>query len=547
MGLTAPGVGSGLDVKGLVETLVNAERIPAQTRLSQKATKISTNLTALGQVKSTLAKLQDNLGKLYNINEFYKMKISSSDSDHFSVSATEKANPGIYNITVNKMAQRHSLSSQPTTATNLGAGTLTIQLGTYNAGNTSFTNNPDKAPIVINIGPGNDSLQNICDTINKTNPAVQANIVQDNQGARITITSTETGEKTAMKITVSNNSGNTLSNLAYDPTTGTPSPMQETVKAQNSEILVNGITLSNSSNTLKDVISGITLDLKKAEENKNITLNMEQDKGALSTLVKDFIKQYNDSISALNSFTAYDTASKKAGPLQSDASVRNLKAKLSALATEFTPTGDGKVQSLVDLGIKTDSKGLLVMDDKKFNAMLESNYKDIGALFAKTGTASDPDIRINKLDKSVKAGTYNVNLDTYLPGTSMSGSIGGHSASSSNGIILKGSGALSQLALDISGGSTGPRGSVTIRDGLAVRLDSLLESYLSDKGDLTQKTRQLSSDLDNLDKENSILLERMEVLEKRYLKQFNALDAVMTNLKKTTGMVDQLGNLPKIQ
>lgn len=547
MGITAPGVGSGLDVQGLVEKLVSAERVPAQKRLSEKATRVSTHLTALGQIKSVLAKFQDSLSKLYNVNEFYKMKVTTSDTEHFNVTTTEKANSGQYNVIVKQLAQRQSLSSSPTSASNLGTGTLTIDFGTYNSDKTTFTNNSDKAPVVINITSGNDSLQNICDTINKSTSSVQANIIQDSQGSRISITSAETGEKMAMKISVTNNSGNALSSLAYDPTTGV-NAMTETAKALNSEVMVNGVSLINSTNNLKDAITGITLDLKKAEPDKTVSLGIEQDKTILSSMVRDFVKQFNDSMTALNAMTGYDKETKTADPLRSDDGIRNLKTSLGNLVTSIIPNGDSQISSLVDIGIKTDAKGLLILDDKKFTAALESNYADIGAIFAKTATATDPNIRINKLDKTVKAGTYHIILDSYEEGKSMTGSIGGLKAISSNGTTLKGTGALSQLAVDVLGGNSGPRGSIHVQDGLAVLIGDLFDGYLNDKtGNYSQTTKKLTGQLNSYDKENDALLTRMAALEKRYLRQFNALDAVLASLQKTTGMIDQLGNLPKIQ
>lgn len=538
MSLSSPGVGSGLDVKTLVDALVKAEITPAQARHDKKITSVSTELSAIGQLKSVLSNLQTSLAKLSDLSQFYNMKYLMSDQDYFSTSITPQAAKGSYQIEVQKLAQQQSLASNY--MTNTGSGTLTITFGTYNGDKTTFTPNASATPASIIIAPGSDSLIAVRDAINNSNSGVTAGIVQDSLGSRLAITSSKTGENYAMKI-----SGG-VSSLNYDPTTGINS-LTETVNAQNSIVKVNGITLNQSTNQLQEAISGVTLNLKKAEIGKTITLTVDDNKDQLTSLVNDFVKQYNDSMTFLTNLTGFNSETKQGGIFQGDPQFRNLKQNLNKWATSPMTNGSSPIKSLADLGIISNKQGLLEIKQEKYKKALENNYKDIGALFAKTATASDPNIRIKSVNTKVKAGSYDVNLTEFTPGVSMSGTIGSLSATSSDGIALNGSGVLGGLSINILSGSTGSRGTITVNDGIAVQMNSFLDTYMNSKGDLNLRTDQLNKQVKQLDKSQEVIDIRSESIQKRYLRQFTSLDTLLSQMQSTSGfLTQQLANLPKL-
>ncbi|WP_298626061.1 flagellar filament capping protein FliD [uncultured Legionella sp.] len=538
MSLSSPGVGSGLDVATLVATLVKAEITPAQTRHDNQVTSVKTELSAIGQLKSVLSNLRTSLTKLSDLSQFYNMKYSMSEQDYFSTSITAQATKGSYQIEVQKLAQQQSLASNY--LTNTGSGTFTITLGTYNSDKTTFTANASATPVSITIAPGSDSLVAVRDAINNSNSGVTAGIVQDSQGSRLALTSTKSGENYAMKI-----SGD-ITSLNYDPTTGVNS-LTETVAAQNSVVKINGIMLNQSSNQLQEAISGVTLNLKKAEPGKTITLTVDDNKDQLTSLMNDFVKQYNDSMTFLTNLTGYNSETKQGGVFQGDPQFRNLKQNLTKWATGPITNGDSPIKSLADLGITSNKQGLLEINQDKYKKVLENNYKDIGSLFAKTATASDPNIRIKSVNTNVKAGSYDVNLTEFTPGVSMSGTIGSLSASSSDGLTLSGSGRLGGLSINILSGSTGSRGSITVNDGIAVQMNSFLDTYMSTQGDLDLRTAQLNKQVKQLDKAQEAIALRSDAIQKRYLSQFTALDSLLTQMQNTTSfLTQQLANLPKL-
>lgn len=542
MSLSSPGVGSGLDVKAIVDAYVKAEITPLQVRHDKKLSNVNTELSAIGQLKSALSNLQTSLTKLSDLNQFYTMKYSISDPDYIGTNLTPQAIKGTYQIEVQKLAQQQTLASGyiPDLA-NAGSGAITIDFGTYNSDKTAFTVNSAATPVTINIAPGNGSLVAIRDAINNSGAGVTAAIVQDNQGSRLTLTSPQTGENYAMKI-----SGGVTA-LNYDPTTGVNS-MTETINAQNSLVKINGLVLSQSSNQLKDAISGVTLNLKKAELGKIINLTVDDNKDQVTLLINDFMKQYNDSMTFLTNLTGYNSETKQGGVFQGDPQFRNLKLNLNKWATSPFTNNNSNLKTLADLGIITNKQGLLEIKNDKYTKAITNNYKEIGALFAKTASTSDSNIRLNKVSSTVKAGNYDVNLSAFTPGVSMTGTIGGLPASSADGITLVGSGELSGLSVNVLSGTTGSRGSITVNDGLAVMMNGFLDTYMGTKGDLNLRADQLNTQVKQLSKVQDSIDTRGASIQARYLKQFTALDVLLTQLTSTSNsLTQQLAGLPSLK
>lgn len=552
-GLTSSGVGSGLDVKGIVDALVQADITPTKNRLDKQEASITTQLSALGQIKSALSNLQTSMIKLSNINQFYALKSSVSDTSILSASVNNDASAGQYQIEVQTIATKQNLASSSyiNSSSTVGNGSITIDFGTYSNSNTVFTANPDKQSVTINVAPGQDSLSAIRDAINNSGSGVQANIVKDSSGYRLTLSSPETGQSLAMRISVidndgTNNNSTGLSALAFDPTIGNNSLIQTTV-AKDSQVSINGLLLTQSSNQLKNAIEGVTIDLKKAQPGTLVDLTIANNDSQLTNAVNEFIKQYNDTMTTIYSLTSYNAETKKGGTLQADSGVRTLKLNLSKILGEPVAKSGSTVLTLADIGIKTNKQGLLEMDSDKFNTAVTNNYDAIAALFAKTATATDTNIRIKSVGNGVKTGLYNLVINSFVPGTSLSGTIGGVNATSSDGLTLKGTSSFQGLSVEVLAGSTGARGQIEITDGLAVKLNNLLTNYLGDTGDLSTKTEQLNGRLGDIDSQRAQLTTKASTLSNRYTKQFTALDALLVKMQSTSDfLTQQLANLPQL-
>ncbi len=453
--LSSVGVGSGLDVQGIVTKLVQAEGSPTATRLNTAEAQVQAKLSALGTLRSALASFQDTVAVLKDVEKFRGRSATLSSSDFLDVSAAATAAPGTYSIEVEQLAQAHKLQSQTfaSTSTVVGTGTLSILTG----GET----------FDVAIDSTTDTLTGIAAAINDSaaGAKVVATVVVGTGGAaRLTLTARASGAANALTVTASGGDGG-LAVLATPPAVG---GLTEITPAQDAKVLIDGFEASSSTNTVTDAISGVELDLLAANQSGGTSqLTVGYDVAAARASIDDFVKSYNAVVDAIDSVASYNTDTKQGGPLFGDIGVRNLGYQLRRVLSDAVPGIDQSFDMLTKIGVTTQVDGKLSVDSAKADAAFSSNFDAIGDLFA------DP------------------------------------------------------------------------TNGLAVKLNTLLDPYLQSNGVFDSRTASLQSSIDDIGKQRDALNARLQVLQDRYLKQFNALDTLLSQLQSTSNyLTQQLSQLP---
>lgn len=388
------------------------------TALATKEAKYQAQLSAYGSLKGALSTFQTAVAALANPAKFSAVSASLADSTVASASASSTATAGSYAVKVTTLAQSQKLQSDSAfalTSDTLGYGTLTISFGTYNPGFTSFTLNPDKASKTITIGAGQNSLSGVRDAINAANVGVSANIVNDGTtGNHLVITSNDTGEANALRITVADasdvsNTDNTgLSQLAFDPAAVVP--VQHMTQpagagAQNAALTIDGIAISKASNTITNAIQGVTLNLLKVNTTAT-TLTVARDTAATQTAVQSFVTAYNNVNKIITDLSKYDLVNKKAAILTGDSALVSLKSQLRAVFNTALSTAGGGLTALPDIGITFQKDGTLALDLTKLNTVLSNATKDVSTLFAAVGKLSDSLVTFGTSTTATKNGTY---------------------------------------------------------------------------------------------------------------------------------------------
>ena len=214
--ISSAGIGSGLDVNAIVNSLMAVERQPL-TRLQTTATTMQTKLSAFGQMQSLVSAFRDAMAPLYKADSYALTNASSSDPTSVSVGSTAKAVPGTYSVSVSALSSTQSTvsaSGQFTSETDVvGTGSLTLTLGTWSAGQTAFTPKTGTTSVVIPIGASENTLAGIRDKINAANAGVSATIVTDSTGSRLAFQSSSTGANNGFRISVSDDDTNNTDNL----------------------------------------------------------------------------------------------------------------------------------------------------------------------------------------------------------------------------------------------------------------------------------------------------------------------------------------------
>jgi len=210
--ISSPGLGSGLDVDGIVGRLMAVEQRPLLI-LSNKEASQQAQISAYGSLKGALSSFQSSAKTLANLSIFTGVKANVGDSTIATASANTKAAAGNHQIEVQNLAQAQKIKSESfaTTSTVIGSGTLTIEFGTYN-GDGTFTSNPTKTSKTITIESDQTELSSIRDAINEASAGITASIVNDGSGNRLVISSDNTGIDNTLKITVDDADGLDLDN-----------------------------------------------------------------------------------------------------------------------------------------------------------------------------------------------------------------------------------------------------------------------------------------------------------------------------------------------
>lgn len=367
-GLTASGLGSGIDVRGLVDQLVAAERQPVASRLNLREARTNAELSALGRLKSALSQFRDTLRALTDLSSLQGRRVTVSDTEILSARAGSAAVPGSYAVEVRGLATAQKVASAPIADANLPVGTGILTLA---AGDSS---------IQIAITEPANTLRDIRDAINGApgNPGVRATIVTADDGARLILSGTTTGAANAFSLSVSDGDGG-LAPFAFTP--GAPaSPMSLVTAAADAVLRVDGYDVTSSSNTVTGAVEGLTLDLARAEPDTEVNVTVNYDLGNARNLVQGFVDAYNRLVSTIAEVTRYNPETREAAPLLGDPVVRGIRDGLRRELTGLPVPGGGP--SLAGIGITTEQDGKLKLDPARLDAAFAADFDLVGRLFA---------------------------------------------------------------------------------------------------------------------------------------------------------------------
>lgn len=369
-GISSLGIGSGLDLNGLLDQLKDAER-QKLTPIVQQSQNYQSKISAYGKLESALDKLKEAAAKLNDVDSFRAVNSSVTGED-ITASADADAVPGRYEVTVTNLARAQSLASAGVAdkSESLGnaAGTITLTQGLDEDGN------PKTVSVDIEA---DSSLEDIRDAINSTEGiGVTASVVNNGTDYQLVMTSKETGTESVVSNIDVGATG--LTQLSYD---GTAGGMTQTVTAEDATLEVNGIAITSQSNRLEEAIQGVTLDLVGISEDaaEPSVLNVTLDSETIGGHIKSFVEAYNSLQSTMKSLTSYNAESGSAGLLLGDTTTRSVEAQLRRAMNGVVEGGDFSMLS--ELGIELQLDGQLEIDNEKFDELVESDPAALSNFF----------------------------------------------------------------------------------------------------------------------------------------------------------------------
>jgi len=416
--ISSLGIGSGLDLNGLLDKLTQAEQ-QRLTPYTTQQTSYNAQLTAYGTLKGSLEKF-DNLSKELAKPTFFN-NTTASKHDQFAITTTDKAVAGNYIVEVQKLAQPQTLTTQASITNQ------TEKLGTPGSIDRSITitaGDPQKE-VKIPLSDDQTSLVEMRDAINNAKAGVNASIMRvgDND-YQLAISSTATGEKNTVSVQV-NNDDKLGAILNYD-SAAKSNAMKQTVAGQDAEVLVNGTKIKRSTNSIADALQGVTIDLKtvtKKDEPQNLVIST--DKTGTADKIKDWVDNYNSLLDTFNSLTKYtpvktgEAQNAKNGALLGDNTLRGVQSSIKSALSGAQDNPE--LKGLGNLGITTNTKtGKLEIDSTKLNKAIDEKPTQVANFFAGNGTDTGMATEIhNEIQSYIKAGgiienstkSINTNLD----------------------------------------------------------------------------------------------------------------------------------------
>jgi len=427
--ITSTGLGSGLEINTIVEAIVAAEQDPASATLLAAATEATEMISAFGTINSALSDFQDSYSDLSRGSTFSATTYTSSDDSILSATLGLGAATGSWSFEVEQQAKAQTLvssseNSYDEATSAVGTGTISFSYGTYED-DGSFSIDPNQAIETLTIDSSNNSLDKLRDTINAGDYSVSASLINDGSKYRLVLTNKETGEENALQLTVADDDGNDsdtsgLSSLTYS---GDVKNMTRTSVAQDAKIIMDGIDITSPTNSIANVIEGVTLQVGgKTAVGSTVSLNITSDTSTVEEQINAFVENYNTTISQMNTLSAYGSDSESNGILSGDSTVRGIKSQMRSLLNTSIPHLDGAVRSFADLGILTNSDGTISLDEDTLSSVMASDMASIADFFTASGGASDSFIDYESKSSATVPGTYDIEVTKLATQGQLTGS-----------------------------------------------------------------------------------------------------------------------------
>jgi flagellar hook-associated protein 2 len=517
------GLGSGTDFDSMITQLMEVET-KSLSNMADDYKAWETKISAVQELNTTALSLQTTLAGMDTPAEFMAKTATSSDEASLSATAGVDAESGSHAIEINQLAQNHILMSaqgfvSESASVNETGADETFEY-TYNGKTISHT-----------VASGT-SLNALVKMINDdpANPGIKAAIINDGttDGYHLQLRGMDQGADYSVEVTT--------------PLTSLTAGFDETQRAQNAQIKVDGwpidgTYIERSSNSIDDVIAGLTLNLKQTTDpGETITVSTDTDTAAIKEKITAFVDQVNEVLTKIRDLTKVDTQDNSSSLLTGSYTLESMESSIKNVLTSRGigfDLNEDSISTLVGnqifgsdalaIGLTTDTTegsatfGLFTLDEASLDKALEKDPEAVMEIFSADRI---PEVNtsafsyMSSISGTTQAGAYDISYTVNASGEITSATIDGTYYDYAAGASGKSGNTLTSL----KGAST----------GLAITVNDLTEGTHEGILRLKEgKTSQLSTLLDRITNASSGSLsiledsyqETVENLEKRMAKE----------------------------
>lgn len=360
--ITALGAGSGVDVKALANSLVEAERAPLKAVIDKRVAASKANISGYSALKFVLDNLKTAFADLKDQSDFASKTPGNSQPNALSVTAGTASASGSHSVSITTLAQaQRNISpafAASSTALNGGAA-FTLSLSVHGAAAQS-----------IAISAENSTPAGIVSAINAAALGVTAQLINTGD-ASTPIKIMVTGKTGAVNdFTLSALTSGNAAVAGLDFATNLQS-------AGNAALTVNGVAISAASNLVMDAISGVTLKLSTTTASAAI-LDFSPDSAAVKTKLQAMVSAYNEANTMLGVVSdRKSTVETYGASLVGNSLVGQLRGQIRAMAMGTSSSPHGSISSLRDLGVTIDKTGVMTLDSKKLDSVLQTSFSSV--------------------------------------------------------------------------------------------------------------------------------------------------------------------------
>jgi flagellar hook-associated protein 2 len=517
------GVGSGIDIKSLVDSLTAADRAPKDAAIKQREDLNTAKISSLAEIANGIDTFASALSGLIGGGSLFSQP---SVSDTSIVSATTIAGTQLGSLSgqleVVQLAKLQSLQSASLDATAaVGQGDLTLTTA-----NGSFT---------VTIDSSNDSLTGLAAAINAKNAGVAASIVTDSNGARLVLKGA-TGAANAFTLSVPAGTTSGLERFAYDPNVAAGMSLAQ--GAQDAIVRLDGVEVARNSNSFNDLIAGVQIDLKRAAPGSLVSLGVTRPTAAIKQAMGDFVSAYNELESIISKAISAGQSGQDGGALRNDLSVRELQRQLAKLPST-TLSSTGSIKTLAEIGIGTNRDGTLSLDSARLDTALAQDPGGVEGLFNPGQYSSDANVSILSAVGKAKPGTYTVtNLVPPVGSGDASGLIDGLTALAAGpNLIAPSTSKALGLILQVKGAVTSA--TITIDPGLGGAIQSIRDALRARSGPIANSQDQLTAEAKRIADDKDQVETRSKAYSDRLLASYTTMDMQVSAFKATQSYLDQ--------
>lgn len=535
---------SSIDVASIVSQLMTVENKPLDD-LKAKITGVQTIISDLGNMKSKIATLQSAVTTFEDPSTYNNPTANSSDNSVVTASASTNAAIGSVSVSVSQLATTSKLVLTKGVATNFSSANDAVSIDPANGfsitvGGKIYNTKDTSNPLVMTGNNGGSSFATVSDLqnwINGLGVNVSANLIQTVSANDyvLQINGTQTGSANAVSLTLG---------------AGSTAQQSSVSTAQDAIATIGGVTVNRSTNSINDVVNGITFNLVGVSSSgSSATISVAQGPDNSSAMINTLIQAYNDVVNQYNTYTANSNSGTSTTTTNGDFAndptmlsyVNNIKSMFAYGATDTSSAKISGYSSANDSANIDTTNGYLQINSVKYNfssigqsnptvtqlvswvnglnAGVTASFDGSSIQLKNSQTGGSNSIDLAGMKNSVSRSTVSLasmGMDLQLDGTIQFNTTT-YQQSASNGLY-------NQLAKGLKLGFAGNGSS----------LDSFFNAEVSANGTIAQQITTQQSSITDLQKKQSELQDHLNNVQNNYITQYSALNALLFQLNSTS-------------